>query len=281
MRIAGWVKMLSVVWFASLCPCFAGAAGPGQDLSPNQLSAKQAIAKLDRDQDPLWVHAKKEVYRSVFEIEAQHKNEKRKGLYFLKIMHGPRLPKTIMLTFDDGPHPDYTPKLLAILDRYKVPGTFFVVGSQAEKYPDLIKSEISAGHTVGNHTYHHVSLPKIPLNYVAEEITACGEVLKRITGRAPRFFRPPGGDYGPDIAELANMLGYSIVLWTDDPGDYNNLPKDQLMRKTLRDISPGGIILLHDGDNDTLEILPGLIEGLKAKGYQFITPEGAKPTIGK
>ncbi|MFI5385349.1 MAG: polysaccharide deacetylase family protein [Fimbriimonadales bacterium] len=241
--------------------------------SPNQLTAKQAIFKLERDRDPLWVHAEKEVYRSVLEIAAQHQNESRKGLHLLKIMRGPTSPKTIMLTFDDGPHPDFTDKIVGILSRYGVRATFFVVGSQAEKFPDLVRHEVAGGHVVGNHTYHHVSLTKIPPEYAAEEIRACGEVIRDITGKAPSYFRPPGGDYDAEVGKLANALGYTLVLWTDDPGDYKNLPTAQLLNRTVREVSDGGIILLHDGASDTLHILPQLIEGLKAKGFRFVTPE--------
>jgi len=248
-----------------------------QDISPNQLTAKQAIAKLELDRDPLWVNAKKEVYKSVPEIQSQHDTESRRGLHFSKIMRGPTSPKSIMLTFDDGPHPGYSDKLVQILGRYKVRATFFVVGSQAEKYPDLVKQEFEAGHVVGNHTYHHVSLTKIPLSYAAEEIGACSDILKRITGKSSHFFRPPGGDYNQEIAEVANSLGYTLVLWTDDPGDYLNLPINELMNRTLDNITPGGIILLHDGDDDAIRILPSLIEGLRAKGYRFVTPDEVVP----
>ncbi|MFH0800833.1 MAG: polysaccharide deacetylase family protein [bacterium] len=111
--------------------------------------------------------------------------------------------KHLALTFDDGPHPQYTPALLKILEHYHVKATFFLVGEVAEAHPDLVRAEAAAGHCIANHTYRHVKLTRVPPDMVATEIKACGEVLKAITGKAPRFFRPPGGDYNDQVLEVA------------------------------------------------------------------------------
>jgi peptidoglycan/xylan/chitin deacetylase (PgdA/CDA1 family) len=201
----------------------------------------------------------------------QHQTELAKGLRYHKLVRGDRGKKTLALTFDDGPHPQYTPKLLEILKRYNAPATFFVVGEMAEKYPEGIKAEIAAGHNVGNHTYHHVNLTRIPNDMIATEIKACHDVIRSITDTHPHLFRPPGGDYDTQVIETAEALNYTTVLWTDDPGDYASPGTGVIEQRTLRTADNGGIILLHDGEQQTVYILPKLLDALKARGFTFVT----------
>ncbi|HEY3416089.1 MAG TPA: polysaccharide deacetylase family protein [Armatimonadota bacterium] len=228
-------------------------------------------AEIVDPSDPYWEHAKLEVDRSVLELIAQHQAELARGTRYHKFMHGDTGKKWIALTFDDGPHPKFTPRILALLKQYHAKATFFVVGEMAEKYPDLVRAEIAAGHSVGNHTYHHVNLTKILEGDVATEIKACGEVLQKINGRAPRLFRPPGGDYDQGVAEAAEALGYTIVLWTDDPGDYAQPGDKVIASRILAHIHPGGIILIHDGIQQTIDVLPQILTYLQKQGYQFVT----------
>ena len=146
-----------------------------------------------------------------------------------------------------------------------------MVGEQAERYPDLIRAEIAGGNEVGNHTYDHVSLIKIPPEYIATEIKACGDVLTRITGKPPHLFRPPGGEYNKEAAEAVEALGYKMILYSDDPGDYADPGTNVIETRTLDTISNGGIILLHDGSPQTLLILPQIIQRLKARDFRFVT----------
>lgn len=227
--------------------------------------------KAQDEASKFWLHAREEVDRSVLELIAQNQTEIDRGLRFHKLMHGDARRKEIALTFDDGPHPKFTPQLLELLRKSKVKATFFLVGELAEKYPDLVRAEVADGHCVGNHTFHHVNLTRIPQDYVATEIKACGEVLQNIIGEAPHFFRPPGGDYDKQVAEASSALGYTMVLWTDDPGDYASPGAKVIQQRILKRISNGGIILVHDGIPQTMDILPGLISYLKSKGYTFVT----------
>jgi peptidoglycan-N-acetylglucosamine deacetylase len=226
---------------------------------------------ITTESDKFWQNAKEKVYQSVATLRSQHQAELAQGLKFLKLMRGNSLKKQIAITFDDGPHPAYTPQLLAILRQHQVKATFFVVGEMAEKYPDLVQAEIADGHAVGNHTYHHVNLNRIPTGYVATEIQACGEVIKHITGRYPHIFRPPGGDYDSQVADIVNALGYTLILWTDDPGDYASPGEKVIEKRLLQRLNNGGIILIHDGVQQTVDLLPRLLQELKAKGYQCIT----------
>lgn len=229
--------------------------------------------------DAFWARAQQEVYKSADELAAQRAREIRKGLRYDQLWQGdPRVP-IVALTFDDGPHPDFTPKLLDILKRENVKATFFVVGKMAEQYPDLIRAEDAAGHVVGNHTYHHVNLTKIPVDEIATEWQACQDVVKSITGDRMRFCRPPGGDYDAEVIAAAMELGLTTVLWTDDPGDYAS-PGDKVIdHRVLRRISDGGIILLHDGVQQTIDILPDLIATLKRRGFRFATVEELKGRV--
>lgn len=259
---------------ALLCMATAGGA-PAQMVkpgtAPNQLSARQALHLLKAERDQFFVTASREIYRQRADLMTQHQGELGRGLYFAKLIQGDPLKKQIALTFDDGPHPGYTAQILQILKRYDARATFFVVGAQAEKHPDLIRAEIAGGHEVGNHTFDHFSLVKIPPSYVPIEIKACGEALKRITGRAPHLFRPPGGEYNRAVAQAAGELGYTMVLWTGDPGDYASPGASVILRRTLHEIGPGGILLLHDGIAQTMQVLPQILQYLRDNGYEMVT----------
>ncbi len=240
-------------------------------LAPNRLPASAALARVRAERDKYWLVAKHEVYRSTLELIAQDQTELLRGLRRDKVLRGDPNRPEIALTIDDGPHPIYTQKLLQILKDNNVHATFFVVGERAEEYPDLIRAEVAGGHEIGNHTYDHVSLVKIPPEYIDTEIKACGDVLTQITGHPPHLFRPPGGEYNRAVAEAAEALGYKMILYSDDPGDYADPGTGVIEMRTLDTISNGGIILLHDGSAQTLLILPQIIQRLKARGFRFVT----------
>jgi peptidoglycan/xylan/chitin deacetylase (PgdA/CDA1 family) len=258
-----------MIGFALLLPALlAGDAGRGTASAP---AAGPGPQHDGRRLDKFWTRALQEVYKSPGELAAQHAEELRRGTHYLKLMRGdPRVP-AVTLTFDDGPHPEFTPQILAILQRYHVRATFFVVGKMAEQYPDLVRAERAGGHVIGNHTYHHVNLTKIPDDEIAPEWQACEDVVKAITGDTMRFCRPPGGDYDRVVILAATDLGLTTVLWTDDPGDYASPGEKTIERRVLGAIGNGGIILLHDGVQQTIGVLPQIIEGLRRRGLRFET----------
>ena len=257
----------------ALMMMFAGC-GRTRETGGRAVSPKARAAAAQPDSihaEAFWERAKQEVYKSAEELAAQHARELRKGLHYDKLVRGDSAVKAVALTFDDGPHPHYTPRILAILKRYGVKATFFVVGEMAEKYPEQIRAEQAAGHVVGNHTYHHVNLTKIPLSEVATEWQACQDVVKSITGETMHFCRPPGGDYDNDVITAAMTTGLATVLWTDDPGDYAS-PGDKVIETRVLDrISDGGIVLVHDGVQQTIDVLPQIIEACQKKGFRFVT----------
>lgn len=223
----------------------------------------------------VWRRAQREVLSSASAIKTGGKP--RQGATIIELRHGNLKLKEVALTFDDGPHPLYTPQLLDLLHRYEIKATFFVVGKMAEKYPDLVRAEVEAGHVVGNHTYNHVNLTRIPTAQVQVEWQACNDVLKDILGRPAKFCRPPGGDVDREVVAAAERCGLTTVLWTDDPGDYASPGDKKIERRTLGRIHSGGIVLLHDGIQQTIDVLPQIIEHLQRRGFKFVTiPEMVK-----
>jgi peptidoglycan/xylan/chitin deacetylase (PgdA/CDA1 family) len=218
-----------------------------------------------------WERAQHEVYKSPEELQAQHQRELRKGEHYLKLMRGDPNVRAVALTFDDGPHPAFTPQIIAILGKYNVKATFFVVGKMARQSPELVKREAAAGHVVGNHSYDHVNLTKIPVGQIGVEWRKCNALIKSVLGADPTFCRPPGGDYDKDVITAAADAGLTTVLWTDDPGDYAK-PGDKVIEKrVLRRIDNGAIVLMHDGVQQTIDVLPQIIEHLQKRGFTFQT----------
>lgn len=221
--------------------------------------------------EKFWQGAVEKRYRSPEELSAQQLTEQRHGYRLPVLVNGNPAINSIALTFDDGPHPKVTPKLLALLRQYRIKATFFVVGFMAEKHPELIRQMIADGHVVANHTYHHVNLTKLPISFVPYEWSMCNDVLWKITKKPVRFCRPPGGDYDPQIVQIAQNNGLTTVLWTDDPGDYARPGDITILRRTLHKMRPGAIILLHDGITQTLDVLPLMFESAAAMKLKFET----------
>ena len=218
-----------------------------------------------------WEAARAEVHRGVLNTLQQRQAELRRGLSAYCVTHGPSSGDAIALTFDDGPHPSFTPQLLEILREQQVPATFFVVGEMAEKQPDLIRRIVADGHCLGNHTYHHVRLPGLAAGTIATEIKACGLVLQGITGQAPHWFRPPGGDTNTRVRMVARALGYRVALWDVFTADSGRPGSGEIGGRILGETHPGAIILLHDGVQQTVEVLPWVILALKQVGFRFVT----------
>ncbi len=231
--------------------------------------ARQAMV-LDST-DAYWTAALEEVDKSPDEISAQANREAHLGVYLPKLIRGNPREKLLALTFDDGPHPIFTEKLLALLKQLDVKASFFVVGKMVERNPQLLKEIAADGHLVGNHTFSHVTLTKIPLNEVRAEYEACNDIVENTIGQRMRFCRPPGGDYDRQVVKAATEQGLTTVLWTDDPGDYASPGTHVIEMKTLSRMSNGGIILLHDGIQQTLDVLPQIIQYARAHGYRFVT----------
>lgn len=193
------------------------------------------------------------------------------------IWHGPEDAKTVALTFDDGPVPAYTPKILDILKKYHVHATFFVVGQYAESHPEIIHRMVVEGHEVENHTYDHPILTSISIKSMRNEIAHCHWVIGKLTGKEPHFFRPPHEIFDARLIQaLKDFPNYDICLWSVALEHHEvKTPKAMADRVLAQDYN-GEIILAHDGRvmsnrRTTVAAIPYLIKGFKKKGYSFKT----------
>lgn len=181
--------------------------------------------------------------------------------------------REVAITFDDGPHPPFTQRLLAMLKQLGVRATFFVVGRIAEKHPEILKQMVSDGHEVANHSYTHPKFSKLSYPEMVQELVKTNKVITKITGKPVRSFRAPGGDHSPKTISAAKSLNMTLVLWTNSPADFEKVGSQVLASRTLNHLHNGADILLHDGIEETMEMLPLIVGRLRSQGYRFITIE--------
>lgn len=198
----------------------------------------------------------------------------RGGVVEGRLYRGDPRRRAMALTFDDGPVPLYTPLLLDTLDRLGLKATFFLVGERVAQYPYFAEAIVRAGHEVGNHTFHHVNLTRIPPEQVWEEIRKAQESIALATGKVPKYFRPPGGDYNARVIQVARKLGLITVFWTDNPGDYAKPDLQTLELKLFLRASNGGILLLHQGIPGTVHNLPVIVQILQRRRLGLTTVSG-------
>lgn len=183
--------------------------------------------------------------------------------------------KLIALTLDDGPNPlKYrTPAMLDMLRNIGVTATFFVVGARAEANPDLIRRMDSDGHEIANHSYTHPNLTYLTPDAVRKELCRTSVVVRDITGKRPRFYRPPGGNFNGAIADAASALGMHGAYWTVDGFKFEYAPfsPEDLTAYVLKKVKPGSILLLHNAPDNTIVALPEIVKSLRAQGYEFVT----------
>lgn len=182
--------------------------------------------------------------------------------------------KQIALTFDDGPHPTLTPKILQILAKYNIPATFFMVGQNVINYPSAAKQVIHAGHEVGNHTFTHPHIANLSEKAIFDEIGRCEDALEELCEYRPHLLRTPQGALTPSLERCLADDDYILVLWSLDTRDWDNKSTACIVRTVLENIKAGDIILMHDyiGYNSkTPEALEQIIPKLLAEGYEFVT----------
>ena len=189
--------------------------------------------------------------------------------------------KVVALTFDDGPDPRYTAGILDILEGKNVPATFFVVGTQAERYPEILRRCLEEGHEIGNHTYTHANLYRRNSRKIEKEISWNSAVIEKITGQAPQYFRPPRGLYDEQILAACNRLDQRLILWSVSGEDWMEPSAKHIVKRISQKIHPGAIILLHDGGgflhnyggdrSSTVNALAQVIDMLQQRGYRFVT----------
>ncbi len=194
-----------------------------------------------------------------------------KGQRVIKLWRGDPAGKEIALTFDDGPHPAATVRLLDLLREQHVKATFFVVGKKVDEAPWLLPRMLAEGHEVANHTYHHINLDNAPEAVVMSEIKLGADAIQRACGLRTFSFRPPGGHHNDNVLSGAEKMGVRTFLWSDDPADFANPGAEVLEQRLIGKVSGGALVLLHDGIEQTMDILPDLIARLRKDGYKFVT----------
>jgi len=180
--------------------------------------------------------------------------------------------REVALTFDDGPDPRYGPQIASILMEKQAAATFFLVGMRVKEHPDVARRLARDGFELANHTYNHQDLPALKPHEIANELRLCDQDIYEATGRHTTLMRPPGVQYNDKVLDVAKSLGYVTVSWTVGARDYETETTPEFIRERILDkTEPGSIILLHQDTPATMAALPGIIDALRAQGYQFVT----------
>jgi peptidoglycan/xylan/chitin deacetylase (PgdA/CDA1 family) len=191
-------------------------------------------------------------------------------------------PKSVALTFDDGPNPEATPRILDALKARGVKATFFVLGRHADAWPELVRRVAEEGHTLGNHGWYHRKLHVRSPRYVHEDLTKGTESIIRASGIRPTLFRAPHGFRSPWVTPIARTLGQQTVGWSRGVWDSAKPGVDAIVQRTVDGTRPGRIMLLHDGDGydmagdrtQTAAAIPRIVDALLEQGYRFVTIPG-------
>lgn len=204
-------------------------------------------------------------HRSVLASVSEYGN-----VYYRSSSHS----QQIALTFDDGPHPRYTEEILEILNEYQISATFFIIGVNAEAYPEELKKIVDSGCEIGNHTYSHKRIQTLSVQEMKEQFLQCEETIVRLTGIRPQILRPPEGKMTDSLRKVACELNCNVVLWNIDTLDWALNPSETIVQTVMKNVKGGDIILMHDyvsGGNTTCGALRRMIPALLSQGYEFVT----------
>lgn len=189
--------------------------------------------------------------------------------------------KCMALTFDDGPYPPYTGRLLDVLKEKKIHATFFLVGEQARLHPDLVRRMVDEGHTVGLHAFRHRDFLKLTEEEKEKDLQQGKEILQSITGKKPNYWRPPHGFRDSSVMKIASAKDLQVVNWSVIPRDWTGIDKQEIYNRVMDKAEDGAIVLLHDGDSPlykasrqaTVDAVGPLIDSLREKGYHLVSLE--------
>jgi len=194
--------------------------------------------------------------------------------YFLPVFYRKKTNKKIIaITFDDGPT-EFTPKILDVLQNYNTKATFFCIGKQIEKHPDIFRRIHTEGHQIGNHSYNHSnSFGFFSAEKVKEELQKTDSLIEKIIGKKNHYFRPPFGVTNPHIAKAVKALNHKVIGWDIRSLDTVIEDRNKILNRITQKIRPGSIILLHDTSEKTLWVLEQLLLTLPHENYQTVTIE--------
>jgi peptidoglycan/xylan/chitin deacetylase (PgdA/CDA1 family) len=193
------------------------------------------------------------------------------------VISWPTGKKLIALTYDDGPNPRITPRMLALLKKKNVKATFFLLGEQVREYPKVVKQILEEGHEIGNHTYDHKQLTKLSSDQIEKELGRTADLITSVTGQKMEIMRPPYGSHNNRVREICEKYGYRVILWDVDTNDWRGRSAKQMIStilngsKTDPRATDGSIILMHDRYETGLVTTDAVIDALRDKGYQFVT----------
>lgn len=182
--------------------------------------------------------------------------------------------RVVALTFDDGPWPGQTERILDILKSEGIHAAFFMMGVRVRMHPDLARRVAAEGHTIGNHTQTHPTLTRVSPDVVRAQMAVADAIILDTTGVKPRFFRAPTGAVNGVVRAEAAALGERVVHWTVDPKDWSRPSTGAVIARVVSATRPGAVILMHDGGGDrsqTIEALPEIIRVLREQGFRFLT----------
>lgn len=194
---------------------------------------------------------------------------------FLAVRATPKMPATtpyVALTFDDGPHPERTPRLLDLLAARNIRATFFVIGTNAQRYPDVLRRMLNEGHEIANHTLSHPYLTDLTDEEVIAEVAGCRDAVVAAATVPTAVIRPPYGDVDNHLRNLLlSEFGYPTILWDVDSRDWETAVPDSQVIANILAADHGDIILCHDVHERTITVMPAALDGLLARGFSFVT----------
>lgn len=193
--------------------------------------------------------------------------------YHLKALHQNKdiQDNIIALTFDDGPSP-FTDEVLNLLKKYDQKATFFCIGREVEKYPEIAKRIIEEGHTIGNHTYSHSEKTGwMSVKEMRKEIKDADLVIQNTIGKTPKFYRPPFGVTNPSIEKSVKETRHQVIGWSIRSLDTVIQNENQIFNRIVSDLTPGKVVLLHDTSRKTVSVLEELLKELKRKSYSSVS----------
>ncbi|MBV9275631.1 MAG: polysaccharide deacetylase family protein [Verrucomicrobia bacterium] len=200
--------------------------------------------------------------------EASQPAAQKPATWFSVHVNGPY----IAMTFDDGPSPETTPRLLDILKQRNIKATFFMIGQNAQRNPEIVKRILAEGHEIGNHSWTHPQLSKLSDQRVTDEITKTQDAIKDASGYTPVLLRPPYGAITSRQKDwIEKQFGLSIIMWSVDPFDWKRPGASVIEQRILAGARPGSIILSHDIHKQTVDAMPATLDALAQKGFKFVT----------
>ncbi len=178
----------------------------------------------------------------------------------------------IAITFDDGPHPSNTPRLLDMLAQRNIKATFYVIGRSVDLHPGVLRRTVAEGHEIGNHSHTHRLLSKLSSSEVRQEMQRCQDAIGRAAGVRPRTMRPPYGGLLQSQREMIHdEFGYPTILWSVDPLDWKRPGPSVVASRIISATTAGGIVLAHDLHSQTVDAMPATLDGLLKRGFKFVT----------